>query len=42
LVGNSVAHIDGGTKAEGIREQGAEEDIGAKERRDNRGVKKTA
>jgi hypothetical protein len=40
-VWNLVDHIDGGTLAEGFREQGAEEDIWAPEGEGNRGVEMT-
>ena len=35
------SHIEGETKAEGVREQGAEEYIGTCEERGNRGLEKT-
>ena len=36
-----VSHIEGGTQAGGVREQGAVEDIWAWEGRGNRGLEKT-
>jgi len=40
-VRNLVAHTEGGIQVDGVREQGAEEDIWAKAGRRNRAVEKT-
>jgi hypothetical protein len=41
-VWNLVAHIPGGTYADGVKEEGAEENIWTYVGRDKRGVEKTS